>query len=114
MREVMRTPRLVRDRGPEFLRNPRTDYAFFCISQLGKFTEIPEAESYWVEATTERWPDGSGSRATVWFADEDYWHRGQGQRRCDVLMSTLGRYLKRLGVKRDGQPVTIYFRLLYR
>ena len=111
MREAIRTPRLTS--GPEFLCSPRTGYGFFCTSRLGKFIEIPEAESYWVEATTEQWPDGSGSRVEVWFDDGDYWCRSQGQRGRDILMGTLGRYLKKLGVKRDGQPKTVYFRLLY-
>lgn len=108
--KVVSSPELMIGEEELFVRE--SDALYVCLDVLGKYVELPESETYWVEASLQQWPDQSGSRVLVkrgkawaeWYDEEDeYWR---------LLHFGVVAELKQLGVP-VCKATRIFFRLVY-
>ena len=87
---------------------------FVCVDVLRRHVEVPEASTYFMEARDRQWPDGSGTQVRVRSDGTRIPRYGFGEKIVrGTLLTNVTPYLRKLGCKPGGPPVTIYFRLLY-
>lgn len=115
---IVSSPRLVKDGRYSLGTRARR---WLCLDELTTYIEVPKAKSYWIEASTQQWRDGSGCPVTVRITRqpsccyrEHYEcaeYRDRDRQWCG-LHDVLTPKLTQLGVI-PGWPKTIWFRLRY-
>jgi hypothetical protein len=84
--------------------------AWCCVSGLRKLIDVPEAQRYWLVASTHQWNDRSGVAVKVIKYDNDPWYLPGSKRGKIRLCIAVFEKILRLAPE---FPATIYVRLEY-
>jgi len=86
---------------------------FMCCKYLEELVHVPEAETYWIEASTRQWIDQNGYEVWVRRHATGNWTWGITRKKTYRLLSWLvSDMLNKMSLAQD-RPVRIFYRLVY-